>query len=158
MASYRHLARIAVMQTIFAFEFRTGVDLEVELEHCTEEFANKLKDTDFAKDLLKGIMKEKEDIYKVMQEEAPEWPIERIAPVDRAILAIGIYEIIYSKDVPPIVAINEGVEIAKSYGDLNSAKFINGVLSSVMHKYRPEGAEKPSPEKANKSALEKKKK
>lgn len=157
MASYRHLARIAVMQTIFAFEFRTGVDLEVELEHCTEEFAKKLKDTNFAKGLLKGIMKEKEDIYKVMQEEAPEWPIERIAPVDRAILAIGIYEIIYSKDVPPVVAINEGVEIAKSYGDVNSAKFINGVLSSVMHKYRPEEAEKPSLRNAEKAPPEKKK-
>lgn len=144
MASYRHLARIAVMQTIFAYEFRKGVDLEVELNHCVAEFADKLKDTGFAKDILKGVMKEKEEIYKVMQEEAPEWPIERIAPIDRAILAIGIYEILYSKDVPPIVAINEGVEMAKSYGDLNAAKFINGVLSSVMHKYRPEEADKSS--------------
>lgn len=144
MASYRHLARIVVMQTIFAYEFREGADLEMELEHCAEEFSNKLKDISFSQELLKGVFKHKEDIYKVMQEEAPEWPIERIAPVDRAILAIGIYEIIYSKDVPPIVAINEGVEIAKSYGDLNSAKFINGVLSSVMHKYKPDEINKKS--------------
>lgn len=132
------------MQTIFAFEFREGVDLDVQLKHCTQEFSDKLKDKSFAENLMKGVFENKDEIYKVMQEEAPEWPIERIAPVDRAILAIGIYEILHSKDVPPIVAINEGVEIAKSYGDVNSAKFINGVLSSVMHKYRPEEANKKS--------------
>lgn len=126
------------MQTIFAFEFREGVDADDTLRYCSSEFSDKLKDMSFAEELLKGILKHKEEIYKVMQEEAPEWPIERIAPVDRAILAIGIYEILHSNDVPPIVAINEGVEIAKTYGDLNSAKFINGVLSSVMHKYKPE--------------------
>lgn len=125
------------MQTIFAYEFRNGVDLDLHLKVCTREFSNKLKDISFAQDLIKGVFKHKEEIYKIMQEEAPEWPIDRIAPVDRAILAIGIYEILHSKDVPSIVAINEGVEIAKSYGDVNSAKFINGVLSSVMHKHRP---------------------
>lgn len=142
MASYRHLARISVMQTIFAYEFRENVDLELQLKNCTREFSNKLKDISFAQKILKGVFKHKEEIYRIMQEEAPEWPIERIAPVDRAILAIGIYEILHSKDVPSIVAINEGVEIAKSYGDINSAKFINGVLSSVMHKHKPEDANK----------------
>jgi N utilization substance protein B len=140
MASYRHLARIAVMQTIFAFEFREGVDLNETLKYCTSEFSDKLKDISFAESILKGIVTNKDEIFKVMQKEAPEWPIERIAPIDRAILLMGIYEILYSEDVPAIVAINEGVEIAKSYGDLNSAKFVNGVLSSVMHKYKPEAA------------------
>lgn len=135
------------MQTIFAYEFRDGVDLELQLKNCTGEFSNKLKDTSFAQKLLEGVFKHKDEIYKIMQEEAPEWPIDRIAPVDRAILAIGIYEIMHSKDVPAIVAINEGVEIAKSYGDLNAAKFINGVLSSVMHKHRPDDAKKTNKEK-----------
>lgn len=142
MASYRHLARIAVMQTIFAYEFREEVDADATLEYCTAEFSDKLKDASFARELLKGILENKEEILKIMQKEAPEWPVERIAPVDRAILEIGIYEILHSNDVPPIVAINEGVEIAKSYGDMNSPKFVNGVLSSVMHKYKPESVTK----------------
>lgn len=138
MASYRHLARIAVMQTIFAFEFRPGVDAQTMLNYAAGEFGEKLKDLEFAKALLTGVLKERESVLKVLQEEAPEWPIERIAPVDRAILEIGIYEIMFSKDVPPVVAINEAVEVAKGYGDTNSGKFVNGVLSTVMHKYRKE--------------------
>lgn len=125
------------MQTIFAYEFRGDVDLDFTLDYCTAEFSDKLKDVSFAKELVKGIFEHKDAIYKIMQEHAPEWPIERIAPIDRAILEIGIYEIKYSGDVPPIVAINEAVEIAKTYGDMNSAKFINGVLSAVMHRHKP---------------------
>lgn len=145
MASYRHLARIAVMQTIFAYEFREDVKLDEALDHCIKEFSNKLKETDFAEKVAEGVFKHKEEIYKIIKEEAPEWPIDRIARVDRAILMIGIYEILYSEDVPAIVAINEGVEIAKSYGDMNSAKFINGVLSSVMHKHRPDSVNEKKP-------------
>jgi transcription antitermination protein NusB len=135
MASYRHLARIAVMQTLFAYEFRDDVDPEKTLYYCSLEFDDKLKDLEFAGTLLKGVLENLPTVYKVLQEEAPEWPVERIARIDRAILAIGIYEIMFSADVPPVVAINEGVEIAKAYGDINSPKFINGVLSAVMHKY-----------------------
>lgn len=142
MASYRHLARIAVMQSIFAMEFRNGVDPFYMLKYSCDEFADKLKDMGFAEGLLKGVIEKKEEIIKVITEEAPEWPVDRIAPVDRAILEIGIYELLFSKDVPPVVAINEGVEIAKSYGDTNAPKFINGVLSAVMHKYRKEEADK----------------
>ncbi len=94
-----------------------------------------MKDLNFAQQLLEGILRKNSDIREILQKEAPEWPIEKIAPVDRAILEMGIYEIMFSGDVPPIVAINEAVEIAKNYGDLNSPKFVNGVLSSVMHKY-----------------------
>lgn len=138
MASYRHLARIAVMQTIFAYEFRPGVDADFMLKYNTGEFSDKLKDLSFAENLLKGIIEKRGEILKIIQTEAPEWPVDRIAPVDRAILEIGIYEILFSGDVPPIVAINEAVEIAKSYGDTNAPKFVNGVLSTVMHKYLAE--------------------
>lgn len=137
MASYRHLARIAVMQTLFAHEFREGKDPKETLEYCAKEYGEKLLTDEFAETLLKGVLSKLDEIYKVMQEEAPEWPVDRIARIDRAILAIGIYEVMHSKDVPPVVAINEGVEIAKGYGDRNSPKFINGVLSAVMNKYKP---------------------
>lgn len=138
MASYRHLARIAVMQTVFAFEFREGIDADQLLEQNLKEFSDKIQDPSFAVNLLKGVLKMHKELFQIIRDEAPEWPVEKIAPVDRAILEIGIYELLYSKDVPPIVAINEGVEMAKGYGDTNSAKFINGVLSTVMHKYRKE--------------------
>ncbi|MCC7196869.1 transcription antitermination factor NusB [Candidatus Peregrinibacteria bacterium] len=150
MASYRHLARIAVMQTVFAFEFREGIDADQLLEINLKEFADKIQDPSFAVNLLKGVLKKREELFQIIREEAPEWPVEKIAPVDRAILEIGIYELLHSKDVPPIVAINEGVEMAKSYGDTNSAKFINGVLSTVMHKYRKEEKKKETVKKDKK--------
>jgi N utilization substance protein B len=136
MASYRHLARIAVMQTIFAYEFRKDVNPEKALEYNIKELTGQTPDLDFAKALLAGVTKNHDFIMQIMQEEAPEWPLDRIAKVDRAILEIGIYELLFSEDVPAIVAINESVEIAKSFGDTNAAKFINGVLSTVMSKYR----------------------
>lgn len=143
MASYRHLARIAVMQTIFEYEFLDRFDDLDEkeknpvskLEYNIKQLSRKLDDTSFAKNTLKGIIKHHDDIFEIIKENAPEWPIDKIAPVDRAILEIGVYEIVYADDIPPVVAINEAIEIAKSYGDTNSPKFINGVLSTVMTKY-----------------------
>lgn len=137
MASYRHLARIAVMQTIFELEFhqvytKRKMDPDVLLAYNIKQLSSKIKETDFANETLKGVLKKQKEIYKIIEKYAPEWPIEKIAPVDRAILEIGVYEIVYSEDVPPVVAINEAIEVAKSYGDTNSPKFINGVLSTVM--------------------------
>ncbi|MBI4975319.1 transcription antitermination factor NusB [Candidatus Peregrinibacteria bacterium] len=134
MASYRHLARTCVMQTMFAVEFHGG-DPETILGKVLKEFAPKLNETDFAYETLKGILANKEEILKIMQKFAPEWPVEKIAKVDRVILEIGIYEIVFSLTVPPVVAINESIEMAKHFGDENSPKFINGVLSSVMKSY-----------------------
>ncbi len=131
MASYRHLARTCVMQTLFAIEFRGGNANEI-LSEMLDEFAPKLTELEFAKETLSGIVEHKDEIVEMIQKYAPDWPIEKIAKVDRAILEIGIYEIMYSKDVPSVVAINEAVEIAKHFGDKNSPKFINGVLSTVM--------------------------
>lgn len=131
MASNRHLARTCVMQTIFTYEFRGG-DPKKILKSMLDEFAPKLKNKDFAYDLLDGLMKKREDVLKIISKNAPEWPIEKIAKIDRAILEIGVYEVVYSGDVPPVVAINEAIETAKHFGDTNSSKFINGVLSSVM--------------------------
>ena len=149
MASYRHIARIAVMQTIFAFEFRGGEPMEI-LQYNLQDHTTKLKDLSFAHGLLEGAIKKKEEIIKVIEKEAPEWPVDKIAPVDRAILEVGTYEILFSQDVPPIVAINEAVEIAKSFGDTNSPKFVNGVLSTIMHKYKKDAANK-NPKKENPS-------
>jgi len=146
MASYRHLSRIAVMQTIFEYEFLSAcerkdsklakLDPKKLLKYNINQVADKIRDTSFAEQTLKGVLAKKKKIYEIIQENAPEWPVDKIAPVDRAILEIGVYEIVFTEDIPPVVAINEAIEIAKSYGDTNAPKFINGVLSSVMTKYK----------------------
>ncbi len=135
MASYRHLARIAVMQTLFSYEFRNQ-QVPPDLKSNTAEFGDKLTDISFAQSLLDGIIKHQKQIQKIITEEAPEWPYDRIALIDRVILQMGTYEIMFSDDVPPVVAINEAIEIVKVFGDLNSGKFINGVLSTIMNKYK----------------------
>lgn len=142
MASYRHLARTCVMQTIFEMEFRTGpfssesdaeeVAPQDILNSILNEFAPKLTEKDFAKTTLEGVVAFHKEILEIISKYAPEWPIDKIARIDRAILEIGVYEIAFSSEVPPVVAINEAVEIAKHFGDNNSQKFINGVLSTVM--------------------------
>ncbi len=119
------------MKTLFSLDFKDSPPRDV-LDLILDEFAPKLTDRGFVYETLEGILKNKPEIFKLIQEFAPQWPIEKIAKVDRAILAIGVYEISFSGDVPPVVAINEAVEIAKEYGDVNSPKFVNGVLSSVM--------------------------
>ena len=136
MASHRHQARMIVAQAIFAVEFRNSDPDEI-LEYLMEEFGGQIAEKDFPKKLLKGILKHKKDIEKVIIESAPEWPLERILAIDRAILEIGICELMYDKKIPPLVTINEAVELAKELGNDNSHKFVNGVLSTVMKKYKP---------------------
>jgi N utilization substance protein B len=123
------------MQTLFSYEFRNE-KIEPDLESNCREFADKLQDFTFAHEILDGVLKHKDEIRKIITKEAPEWPFERIALADRVILEMGVFEILFSKDVPPVVAINEAIEISKVFGDLNSSKFINGVLSTIMNKYR----------------------
>jgi len=133
------------MQTLFELEFS---EMKLEkvskkiLERTLNEFAPKLTERDFAFNTLKGVLKNRDKILDIITRYAPQWPIDKIAKIDRAILEIGVYEIVYSRDIPAIVAINEGIEIAKHFGDDNSSKFINGVLSSVMKEYTKEKTKK----------------
>ena len=90
---------------------------------------------DFSKKLLQGIFDHKKNIEAEIQESAPEWPLNRIAAIDRAILELGVYELLYEEEIPPLVTINECVELAKEMGNENSHKFVNGVLSTIMHKH-----------------------
>ncbi|MFA5842215.1 MAG: transcription antitermination factor NusB [Candidatus Gracilibacteria bacterium] len=133
MPSHRHLSRIAVVQTLFAWEFRGG-DPEVILQYVLTQFYPELTEVEFVKETLKGVLARREEIKTLITETAPEWSFEKIAPLDRVILEIGVYELIAETDVPPIVAINEAIEMAKQFGNTNAPKFINGVLSTVMKK------------------------
>jgi len=131
MASYRHLARKCIMQALFASEFKEGGSTEM-LTELLDEFAPKLTEREFAYDTLNGVLEKREEIIELIQKYAPQWPIDKIAKVDKSILEIGVFELLFSDEVPQVVAINEAVEIAKEFGDDNSSKFINGVLSSIM--------------------------
>lgn len=136
MASSRHLGRVIALQTLFAYEFHGSAssprDPESLLEYVAREFEGKISDLSFAYELLNGVLRHLDEIRGFITQYAPEWPVSKIAPVDRAILEIGIFEMIYSKDVPPVVAIDEAIELAKTFGNENSKKFVNGVLNAIL--------------------------
>lgn len=133
MASWRHLSRIIVMQSLFESLVRNA-SLEEILEYNLKENGSKITDTTFAKNLAKKIYRDKKKIEKLIEKHAPEWPIDKMNSVERVILTLGISELIDPEnDVPVNVAIDEAIELAKTYGDENSSKFINGVLNSVAH-------------------------
>ncbi len=118
------------MQTLFAWEFRGG-DAESILSYNLINGARHIQVNNFAYDLLKKLMLHRKEIKNLIEKYAPEWPFDKIAPIDRAILEIGIVELIYDPKVPDLVAINEAIELAKSFGVESSSKFVNGVLSSI---------------------------
>jgi transcription antitermination protein NusB len=133
MASWRHLSRVVVMQSFFEYEARGG-DLVEILSYNLSEYGEKITDHEFAESLMAKIEKNYARIRELIKIHAPEWPVDRMDPVERAILVVGICELIDpEKDVPINVAINESIELAKTYGDENSGKFINGVLNAVAH-------------------------
>lgn len=133
MASWRHLSRVIVMQSFFEHEARGG-DLEEILNYNLEEYGEKISEREFAFSLIKKLDQHFLRLRELLKVHAPEWPVERMDPVERAILMVGICELFDpEKDVPVNVAINEAIELAKTYGDENSGKFINGVLNAVAH-------------------------
>jgi transcription antitermination protein NusB len=135
MATGRHTLRAIVMQTLFAWEFRGG-EVEAILFYNIVNGARHIEDTHFAYNLLKNTLNHRKEIKELIKEYAPDWPFEKIAPVDRAILELGLCELMFDEKIPDLVAINEAVELAKEFGVENSSKFINGVLSSVYEAHR----------------------
>ena len=130
----RHLVRTVVLQSLYEWDFyHRKNDLPTVLERNLTEFAPGIDEPDFAWRILKGVIEHMEEIDAIITRAAPEWPLEKIAIIDRNILRIGLYELLYAdrEEVPPKVAINEAIEIAKSYGGPNSARFVNGVLGTV---------------------------
>ena len=135
MGSFRHLSRELVLKTIFYQRFRGDEDVTLEqaFEDVISEFGKELPETDFAKNLFEGVTAKEEELNEIIRTYAPEWPLEKIAKVDLHILQIGVYELLFADGIPPLVAINEAVELAKEYGDTNTSKFVNGVLSNISH-------------------------
>ena len=145
MASNRHLGRIVAMQTLYEYDFRESAGVTVSkktiLERNLGEFSNAIDDKQFVHDIVEGVGKNQDNIDGIIGPAAPEWPVDQIAKIDKIILRIGVYELLVKKDVPPKVAINEAVELAKAFGGENSSKFINGVLGTIYRGsdvYEPE--------------------
>jgi N utilization substance protein B len=135
----RHLARTIAMQSLFEWDFNQGAtELAPIVDRNIGEFAPSMDDTKFAHELAEGVKSNLEAIDAVITENAPEWPVDQITAVDRNVLRLGIYELMFLKDVPPKVAINEAVEIGKAYGGDNSGKFVNGVLGTLYKIMEPE--------------------
>jgi len=138
MASNRHLGRIVALQSLYEYEFRTSLndtsaDLDEILSRNLERYDAAIEDKAFVGDLVKGVIEHLTELDSRIQPIAPDWPIEQIARIDRTILRMGLYELLYlASVVPPKVAINEAVELAKAFGSDNSSKFINGVLGTAF--------------------------
>ena len=155
MASNRHLGRIIALQTLYEQEFRLDChdetfELDVVLKRNISRYEAMVDDRDFIVELVHGVDKKREDLNVILQPVAPEWPLDQIARMDRVILHIGAYELLYGSDVPPKVVINEAVELSKGFGGENSSKFVNGVLGTVLR--NKEGQEVSEPKKKAKKA------
>ena len=146
MAS-RHLSRSIAMQTLYEWDFN-GADpktLEGIFQKNLEEFGPGLDDQEFPRTLVHGVVEKRENLDTIIEKAAPEWPMSQIAVVDRNILRLGLWELLFGdySAVPPKVAINEAIELAKSFGGESSGKFVNGVLGTVYREMGEPGKEHP---------------
>ncbi len=162
----RHLSRSIAIQTLYEWDFNNcgkvsppkadqplaGKIGEI-LERNIQEFGPGLEDDEFVRNLIKGVLENKEKIDAIIVKTAPEWPLEQINLIDRNVLRLGIYELLYGnyKEVPPKVAINESIELAKSFGGETSGKFINGVLGTIYRAIGEPGKEEGNPRKGKKN-------
>lgn len=141
MAS-RHLSRSIAMQSLYEWDFRGQKkdSLSKITERNIKNFGPGLENLDLIWTLVDGVVRYLSKIDKIIEKAAPEWPISQIPIVDRNILRIGLYELLYSdkEEVPPKVAINEAIELAKTFSGKTSSKFVNGVLGTVYKELNPE--------------------
>jgi N utilization substance protein B len=144
----RHLSRSIVLQSLFEWDLNTLERKAVHevLGRNISEFAPNNTDLPFMEKLLDGVMGKQPELDLVIEKAAPEWPIERISPVDRNILRLGLYELLFAErsEVPAKVAINEAIELAKQFGGDNSSRFVNGVLGAVYKEIGEPGKEEQS--------------
>lgn len=158
MASNRHLGRVIVLQSLYEFELRTlagdkNVDLDIVVAKNIEPYEKALGDTEFVYNLARKVAENFETLDRALQPMAPEWPIESIAAVDRNVLRMGLYELSECGDsIPPKVAINEAVELAKAFGSENSSRFVNGVLGTAYKKLGISEENNGQKNKANKAS------
>lgn len=144
----RHLSRVIIMQTLYEWDFRPDADIN-EIKQRNIDNYEEDADVEFISQTISGVIENVQESDGLIVKAAPEWPLEQISTIDKTILRISVYEILHSDDVPPKVAINEAVELGKTFGSENSSKFINGVLGTIYRnsdKYNPDDDKKMNPE------------
>ena len=143
MASSRHLARIIALQVIYEYNFHDPALNEKLLDQILQRHlkrrAKNLDGQEFTTSLVKGVVAKAKELDDLIRPTAPQRPLEEIPLVDHSILQISVYELLYKENVPPKVAINEAVELAKQYGGENSSKFVNGVLGTIYRQLNQDG-------------------
>jgi N utilization substance protein B len=145
----RHLSRSIVLQSLYEWDFyNRKKELTEVIERNLQEFGPGIDEPEFVWELAKGIIKNFDNLNKIIEKAAPEWPLGQISIIDRNVLRIGMYELLFANrdEVPAKVAINEAIELAKNYGGPNSGRFINGVLGTVYKEM--EGPNKKSEQKS----------
>ena len=150
--SNRHLSRSTVLQTLFEWDFEGRKESEIFpiFERNIAEFAPGTNDRPFMENLLRRVLEKRKDLDILIEKAAPDWPIDKISVVDRNILRIGLAELLFAdrREVPPKVAINEAIELAKTFGGETSGRFINGVLGAVYKEMGEPGKnDQPKPKK-----------
>lgn len=153
----RHLARSVVLQTLFEWDsaHSTAQEASAILVRNSAEFGGDDSDKPFMENLLAGVIAKKDDLDLVITKAAPEWPLDRIAPVDRNILRLGLYELLFAdrSQVPAKVAINEAIELAKTFGGDSSGRFVNGVIGAVYKELGEPGKDEQGKKKVNREEL-----
>jgi len=154
----RHLSRSIVLQTLFEWDFLPVHKGEIKdvLKRNLKEFAPGYEDDVFVFSLINQVFKKRKVIDEIIEKAAPDWPLDKISIIDRNILRIGLAELLFGdrKEVPPKVAINEAIELAKTFGGENSSKFINGVLGAVYKEIGEPGKEQVSKKKKREEILD----
>lgn len=137
----RHLLRTIAMQSLYEWDFYDAESSRLKefIDKNMKEFAPDREGEDYVAQTVEGVVKNAKEINQMIEEAAPEWPIEQITMVDRNILRLGIYEMVYSDDIPTKVAINEAIELGKGFGGKSSGKFINGVLGTIYRTLESQG-------------------
>lgn len=126
----RHLSRVIIMQSLYEWDFRPESDI-TEIKKRNIENYHEDVDLVFIDKIIDGVIGKQKEIDEKIITAAPEWPLEQISTIDKTILRISIYELLFNEDAPPKVIINEAVELGKTFGGENSSKFINGVLGTI---------------------------
>jgi transcription antitermination protein NusB len=143
--SNRHLSRALALQSLYEWDFHSGTASARDiLDRNIQEFAPDLDEKEFAQQLVEGVVKQQEQIDGLITRFAPDWPLPKITTVDRNVLRLGTYELIYTHEIPSKVCINEAIELAKTFGGESSGKFVNGVLGAVFRNQLAEGVVKES--------------
>ena len=144
MSVNRHLSRTVAMQSLYEWDFHRDKDIE-KIAMRVMDPVKKDVDIEYTMRVLRGTMDNMDEIDKLITDAAPDWPLDQISIIDKSILRLAGYELLKDDDIPPKVAINEAVEIAKTFGGDNSSKFINGVLGTLYRnsdQYEEEAEEK----------------